>query len=98
VEALRALAFGWDEGGPLSAAYGRMVERQWRFIERELLDQTFGGLYANAESDSPLRRFVPLRRHRWRRRKGDIWKDGSHEADSLAASVAVLRRGRGEGS
>jgi hypothetical protein len=94
-EALRALATGWANDGRHSAAYGRMVERQWRFIQQELLDERYGGLFARPATDAGWWRVLPLKRYRWNLRKGDLWKDASHETDSLVASIRLLRSGHG---
>jgi hypothetical protein len=98
VEALRALATGWATGGRYAAAYGRMVERQWRFIQEELFDERYGGVFARPAGDAGLRRVLPLKRYRWNLRKGDLWKDASHETDSLVAGIRLLRSGQVEAS
>jgi hypothetical protein len=71
-----------------------MIERQWRFIQRELLDDRDGGFFASAGSDSALRRLCDLRSKAWRQHKGDIWKDAAHETDSLVATIGFLRGGQ----
>lgn len=93
VEALRALLLGWSAGGPRAAAFGRMFERQWRYIGRDVVDTEYGGFYDTVRADLGRIPGLPLRNAAYWLRKGDEWKDASHETDSLVTCLTVLRDG-----
>jgi mannobiose 2-epimerase len=85
-EALKAhLLLGLQE--PVPGRYLEQFERNLELIDREYLDQRFGGWYTVARSDRSrldglLRRGV---------RKGDIWKDASHETEFYLTAMRMLR-------
>lgn len=57
-----------------------------------MFDREFGGVFTTCPDDLPFRD-RPI--GRWRngiaRDKGNTWKDGSHEADSLLTCIRMLR-------
>ncbi len=90
-EILKALiAIGSNAADP-----GRYLDHAaslWRYIERNLLDHRHGGFYARGLD-------TVRRRRRWMgpalapanvTRKGDVWKDGSHEGRALLYCLAAL--------
>jgi mannobiose 2-epimerase len=85
-EALRALvARAGTDGG---AALAPMVGAHWSFIRDQVLDPVHGGVFWSCPDDLPVR----ARRARVRaRRKGDAWKDASHETDALLDAIGALR-------
>ena len=85
-EALRTLAVwaGTEEGDSLAPT----LVAQWAFVRDRVLDHADGGVFWSCPSDFP----VWARRARAHaRRKGDAWKDASHETDALLEAIAVLR-------
>jgi mannobiose 2-epimerase len=90
-EALRVLARVSLESGPRGEAAWRLVQRQWRFIQREFLDEEYGGVYGTAPDDLlPWHRPGRWRRERWLA-KGNNAKDASHDADGLLKAIEALR-------
>jgi mannose/cellobiose epimerase-like protein (N-acyl-D-glucosamine 2-epimerase family) len=94
VEALRALAAAAALPSPADAE--GLLRRQWTFIRTQMLDRAFGGIYPTCPRDLRAwnRPFGRLRQAR-DLRKGDAWKDASHETDSLLACMSILRRADG---
>jgi cellobiose epimerase len=74
---------------PERADYMREFEAQWAYIRDELVDPEYGGIYWNGLDSQ----------RRWRHRlgarfagagytrKGDVWKDGSHDGRALLYCV-----------
>ncbi len=64
-----------------------MVDRMASFIEHEMLDERYGGMYETPTSEwsalNRLRSNAMLKAHRW--------KDASHEADMCLMSIRMLR-------
>lgn len=93
-EALKAL-LAVSRLFPERADYLRDFQALWEFIQRQLLDGEHGGMYSNALDAQG----------RWRRsfgarlapaavtRKGDMWKDASHEGRALLYCVEHLDGG-----
>ncbi|HYC57697.1 MAG TPA: AGE family epimerase/isomerase [Candidatus Binatia bacterium] len=65
----------------------------WRFVERNMIDERYGGVYSNGRDALPW----------WRQRpgmplpqglsaKGHVWKDASHEGRLLLQWLAFLRK------
>ena len=71
--------------------YLRAVRAQWEFIKASLIDEREGGTYHRPRADwNPwVRTWVP--RQGWAFRKGDHWKDASHETDCLLMAIRALR-------
>lgn len=93
-EALRALvslAFAGPDDDESAALEGAFI-RQWRFIRDEMLDIAWGGVYECAVSDLPVwRRPVARLRRGHALRKGEAWKDASHDTDALLTAIRLLR-------
>jgi cellobiose epimerase len=59
-------------------------------IEKHFLDHRHGGVFAEAVATLPLRdRVFPTRRSARARRKGDAWKDASHETRALLRLLQI---------
>jgi mannose/cellobiose epimerase-like protein (N-acyl-D-glucosamine 2-epimerase family) len=68
--------------------YRPLFERSLDFVDREFVDRRHGGWYAVARSDQRFR----LSPHgALGARKGDAWKDASHEADFYLTATRMLR-------
>jgi mannobiose 2-epimerase len=92
MEALKVL-LAMSRVAPEEPRYRAAFERQWRYIKRNFLDPRCGGIYM-AGLDQLAR---------WRRRlgarlapaavtrKGDMWKDASHDCRALLYCVETLR-------
>jgi mannobiose 2-epimerase len=90
-EALRAFAKLAACSRTQSALFGRLLERQWDYIQG-LFDRRFGGVFATDPADLvPWHRIV-LRPNGPYLKKSDPWKDASHETDALVFSMNALRR------
>jgi mannobiose 2-epimerase len=89
IKALLALSRTVDDGEP----YDRYFRAQWRFLRRFMLDEQYGGIYSYGFDDLPrLQRrlgagFAPAHLTR----KGDAWKDGSHDGRAWLFCAATLR-------
>lgn len=94
-EGMRILALYASEEGP-DGPYHRALRRQWTFIKRNLIDERFHGTYFRPRSDwKPwTRSWLP--RQDWAFRKGNPWKDCSHETDCLLMTIAALRGTAGD--
>ncbi len=91
VEALKAL-LALSRIAPERAEYPRHLETLWRYLRRDFIDSDHGGLYSAGLENLP----------RWRRplgprfapadvtRKGDVWKDASHDGRALLYCVETL--------
>ncbi|HUG27740.1 MAG TPA: AGE family epimerase/isomerase [Gemmatimonadales bacterium] len=81
LKALRAIA----RLIPEEEKYARAFQVQWRYVQRYLLDEEFGGVYsAGLDQDSRWRRQLgPSFAPDSTTRKGDRWKDASHDARAL---------------
>lgn len=90
VEALRALAA--VAAMPSLGQAEDLLRRQWTFIRTQMLDREFGGIYPACPRDLRVwnRPFGSLGRAKGLR-KGDAWKDASHETDSLLTCISTLR-------
>lgn len=89
-EGLRALALA-DAGSPSDGRYWRLLQRHWAFVRDRMLDDRFGGVYDTCPGDLRPWQRPPSPRSRAALRKGNVWKDASHETDSLLDCIAALR-------
>lgn len=89
-EALRALAL-FLTNDPGNQTYERLLRAQWQFLQRNLLDETYGGVYFQPTADLGRwsRPWMPI--GRWAFRKGSNWKDASHETACLLGAITALR-------
>jgi mannobiose 2-epimerase len=90
MEGLRSLLLcGLRENG---RQYAALFQAQWRLVRDRMSDLYFGGVYGTCPDDLSSREQP---RTRWTRgpalRKGDVWKDASHETESLVESIRRLR-------
>lgn len=89
--ALNALAIFATDSKDDRATYGEMLRRHWRFMQEQLIDSEYGGFHPVVPRDLG-------RRSRWRRSissspklaKGTVWKDASHEVDSILGTLKLL--------
>jgi mannose/cellobiose epimerase-like protein (N-acyl-D-glucosamine 2-epimerase family) len=91
-EGLRSLVLYAVRDGEHCAPYAALARRQWALVRDRMLDHVFGGTYATCPDDLPFRA-RPF--GRWglgmALNKGNVWKDGSHETDSLVTCIRLLR-------
>ncbi len=89
LKALLALSRALDDG----EHYEHYFNAQWRYLRRFMLDEKYGGIYSYGFDQLPRwqRRlgagFSPARLTR----KGDVWKDGSHDGRVWLFCAATLR-------
>jgi mannobiose 2-epimerase len=89
--ALHALALLANSPGDNGERYHALLRSHWRFLEERLIDPDYGGFYPVVPQD--LRRRGRLRERFGSSRdlsKGNIWKDASHDADTLLGTLRVL--------
>ncbi len=88
--ALNALAIFAAAPGDEGERYHATLRNHWRFIKERLIDPVHGGFYPVVPQD--LGRRGRLRRlgNSWELSKGNIWKDASHETDSLLPTLRLL--------
>ncbi len=90
--ALNALAIFATERRDDREGYEEILRRHWRFIQDRLIDSEYGGFHPVVPRDLG-------RRGRLRRTmgnppelaKGTVWKDSSHEVDSLLGTLKLLK-------
>ena len=91
-EALRSLALFSLRKNETDSRYAELFRTQWNFVRDRMCDKSFGGTYATCPSDLSARE-RPL--GRWRNgaalHKGNVWKDASHDTDSLIDCIRLLR-------
>jgi mannobiose 2-epimerase len=91
MEALKALlAISRLASDP--ARYLRLFDDQWRFIRRHFLDERFTGIYMHGLSNVRVweRKFGARLAPAEFTRKGDVWKDASHEGRALLYCIETL--------
>lgn len=91
LEALRALAYFATAPGPRQGNYARLLALHWRYVSAHVFDDRVGGVFGTVTGD-----LLP-----WHRpgfpgaaralAKGNVWKDASHDADSLLKAIQLLR-------
>lgn len=89
VEAMKAL-LAMLQLAPERTGYRDTFDDLWRYVQERFLDDRYGGFYT---SDLDGRRFRALR-HRFTpaaTKKGDMWKDASHDGRALLACMQMLR-------
>ena len=91
MEALKAL-LAVSQIAPNAERYGTLFEEQWGYIRRNLLDQRFGGFYMHGIDNVRVweRKFGARLAPSHITRKGDIWKDASHEGRALIYCIGTL--------
>ena len=92
MEALKAL-LAVSKVAPDPGRYLELFEEQWRYIRKHFLDESYGGVYMHGLDNVRI----------WERklgarlapssvtRKGDVWKDASHEGRALIYCIETLR-------
>ena len=89
--ALHALAIFANDPGDSGERYRATLRSHWRFIKERLIDTVYGGFYPVVLQD--LGRRGRLRGWFGRSRgpsKGNVWKDASHETDTLLPTLQLL--------
>ncbi|HET9334292.1 MAG TPA: AGE family epimerase/isomerase, partial [Gemmatimonadota bacterium] len=89
--AMHALAILASCPGDSGERYHAPLRSHWRFMKERLIDPVYGGFYPVVPQD--LGRRGRLRGWLGSSRdlsKGNIWKDASHEADTLLATLRML--------
>ncbi len=94
VEAMKAL-LAVSQLAPERREYRDEFEEVWRYVLARFLDERHGGLYSR---DLEKSRWRGLRRRATRAatKKGDMWKDASHDGRALLYCMQALRRSGGE--
>jgi|SRR5688572_2420321 len=74
------------------APYLELFEEQWRYIRKLFLDERFGGMYMYGLDNARVwhRRFGARLAPAALTRKGDVWKDASHEGRALLYCIETL--------
>jgi mannose/cellobiose epimerase-like protein (N-acyl-D-glucosamine 2-epimerase family) len=92
MEALKAL-MAVSRMAPDDPRYLAGFETQWRYIKRHFLDPRYGGIYsAGLDLVAVWQRKLGARLAPAAiTRKGDVWKDASHECRALLYCVEALR-------
>lgn len=90
-EALRVAACFSVRPGRWQDAFGRVLARQWAYLQRTMFDSDYGGVFGTDPADLVPWERPPLRPNSEYLSKASLWKDASHDTDSLLASIAVLR-------
>lgn len=90
-EALRTAAQLATRPGRRQAAFGRVLERQWSYVVRVMLDRKFGGVFGTDPADLMPWERPFVRPNGQYLSKSSLWKDASHQADALIAAIRDLR-------
>lgn len=74
------------------ARYLRMFEEQWRYIRKHFMDAKYGGIYMHGLDNARVweRKFGARLAPASITRKGDVWKDASHEGRALIYCIETL--------
>lgn len=91
MEALKAL-LAVSRIAPRPESYLQLFEQQWRYISRSFLDNRFGGVYMHGLDNVRVweRKFGAVLAPAGITRKGDVWKDASHEGRALLYCMETL--------
>ncbi len=84
MEALKAL-LAVSQVVPEPDRYLRLFEEQWRYICKHFVDARYGGIYTHGLDNARVwhRKFGARLAPAAFTRKGDVWKDASHEGRAL---------------
>jgi mannobiose 2-epimerase len=95
LEALNALALFATSRDDSRERYEGMLRSHWRFIQDRLIDPEYGGFHPVVPEDLGRRdRLLGRFGNSRELAKGNVWKDASHETDSLLATLRLLRAAR----
>jgi mannose/cellobiose epimerase-like protein (N-acyl-D-glucosamine 2-epimerase family) len=96
IEALRTL-LAMTVLEPENPRWQRAFEEQWRYLSRNFIDEAHGGFYTGGlDMMSRIRRKIGARVAPAKiTRKGDEWKDASHEGRALLYVMERLRAREG---
>jgi mannobiose 2-epimerase len=90
--ALNAIAIFATAARDDREAYAEILRRHWRFIQDQLIDSEYGGFHPVVPRDLGRRgRLRPSIRASPQLAKGNVWKDASHEVDSILGTLKLLR-------
>jgi len=91
MEALKAL-LALSRLAPDAGPYLQHFEAQWRYVQRHVLDLKLGGVYMGGQDVLPRwrRRLGPRFSPAALTRKGDVWKDASHECRALLYCIETF--------
>lgn len=88
-EALRAFTLFAARPGANQRAFARLLEAQWDYCSKYLLDDRFGGVFGTDPRDlAPWAR--PPANHPYLA-KSNPWKDASHDTDAMVTVLQTLR-------
>ncbi len=91
MEALKAL-LAVSRIAPNPTRYLQLFEEQWRYIKKHFIDAKYGGVYMHGLDNTRVweRKFGARLAPAAITRKGDMWKDGSHEGRALLYCIETL--------
>lgn len=91
MEALKAL-LAVSTVAPHPERYLRLFDEQWRYIRKHFIDGAYGGFYMHGLDNVRVweRKFGARLAPAHITRKGDVWKDASHEGRALIYCINTL--------
>ena len=89
VEAMKAL-LAVSQLAPERQEYRDEFDAVWRYVQARFLDERYGGFYSS-DFDSQRWRSLRLRFTPAATKKGDMWKDASHDGRALLYCMQALR-------
>jgi mannobiose 2-epimerase len=77
---------------PDDERYGRLFDEQWRYIRKHFIDTRHGGVYMHGLDNARVwqRKFGARLAPAGITRKGDVWKDASHEGRTMLYCLQTL--------
>ena len=91
MEALKAL-LAVSAVAPDPGRYLQLFKEQWRYVRKHFLDEAYGGVYMHGLDNVRVweRKFGARLAPSFVTRKGDVWKDASHEGRALIYCIETL--------
>lgn len=91
MEALKAL-LAVSRVAPDPSRYLQRFEEQWRYLKKHFFDERYGGVYEHGLDNVRIweRKFGARLAPAFITRKGDVWKDASHDGRALLYCIETL--------